>query len=81
MIESSVGGVVGGFGEQAHRPRPVAHCGVCTADDFLPEGTKNARRLGDRRGGRLRGVSQDSPGWRDEIVLLDSTAVECGRSL
>jgi hypothetical protein len=25
--------------------------------------------------------AQDSPGWRDEIVLLDSTPVECGRSV
>jgi len=25
--------------------------------------------------------AQDSPGYRDEIVLLDSTPVECGRSL
>jgi transposase len=105
----------------------------CTADDLLPESTKNARRRvtdaevvtlcvaqqvmdisSDREflavaGKRLShlfpqlpgqpgylkrrhrladtiewlcGVfAQDSPGWRDEIVLLDSTPVECGRSL
>ena len=105
----------------------------CTADDLLPEGTKNARRRvtdaevvtlcvaqqvmdisSDReflavaarrlshlfpglpkqpgylkRRRRLAdtiewlcGVfAQDSPGWRDQVVLLDSTPVECGRSL
>ena len=42
---------------------------------------KRRRRLADTIEWLCGVFAQDSPGWRDEIVLLDSTPVECGRSL
>ena len=42
---------------------------------------KRRRRLADTIESLCGVFAQDSPGWRDELVLLDSTPVECGRSL
>jgi transposase len=42
---------------------------------------KRRRRLSDAIEWLCCAFAQDSPGWRDEIVLLDSTPVECGRSV
>ncbi|MET0763038.1 MAG: IS982 family transposase, partial [Thermoleophilaceae bacterium] len=42
---------------------------------------KRRRRLADTIEWLCGVFAQDSPGWRDELVLLDSTPVECGRSL
>jgi transposase len=41
---------------------------------------KRRRRLSDAIEWLCGAFAQDSPGWRDQIVLLDSTPVECGRS-
>lgn len=42
---------------------------------------KRRRRLSDSIEWLCGVFAQDSPGWRDQIVLLDSTPVECGRSV
>jgi hypothetical protein len=42
---------------------------------------KRRRRLAETIEWLSAVFAQDSPGYRDEIVLLDSTPVECGRSL
>jgi len=42
---------------------------------------KRRRRLAETIEWLCGVFAGDSPGWRDEIVLLDSTPVECGRSL
>jgi len=42
---------------------------------------KRRRRLADTIEWLTGVFAQDSPGYRDEIVLLDSTPVECGRSV
>src|ERR1700742_1399365 len=42
---------------------------------------KRRRRLSDAIEWLCAIFAQDSPGFRDEIVLLDSTPVECGRSV
>jgi hypothetical protein len=42
---------------------------------------KRRRRLTDTIEWLIGVFAADSPGWTDEVVLLDSTPVECGRSV
>src|SRR5215218_3822722 len=42
---------------------------------------KRRRRLSDQVEWLCAMFAQDCPGWTDEVVLVDSTPVECGRSV
>jgi hypothetical protein len=59
----------------------------CTADDLLPVRPGNARRMVTDAevvtlcvAQAIMGIPSQSPGFKDELLLIDSTPVECARS-
>ncbi len=54
----------------------------CTADDLLRPGFhKRHARLADTIEALTAEFARHSPGWSDDLLLVDSTPVECARSI